>query len=152
MVKSPFGVWECYVEPEVLGICAIPHDSMLKISMTLPSGHMIDRIPTWLTRVTQDLNVSPLYDGRFWNPPKEEIYHFRHGHSKNGVDDLKIYEAHGGWSRETKFRLIPRSGHFQSSSTRYYVQRVRDGCAPQNKKAGLQLYPDVSAVDTCSKS
>ena len=95
MTKSEFGVWECYVPPKSPGVCAIPHDSMVKISMTLPSGETIDRIPAWITRVTQDLNISPIYDGRFWNPPPAETYTFKHGHSTNSVDGLKIYEAHG---------------------------------------------------------
>jgi 1,4-alpha-glucan branching enzyme len=68
---------------------------MVKISMTLPSGESIDRIPTWISRVTQDLSISPIYDGRFWNPPPADTYQFKYGHSKQGVDGLKIYEAHG---------------------------------------------------------
>lgn len=95
MVKNTFGVWECYVPPSSSGACAIPHDSMVKISMTLPSGESIDRIPAWITRVTQDLNISPIYDGRFWNPPPAETYKFKHGHSKRDIEGLKIYEAHG---------------------------------------------------------
>lgn len=92
MTKNSYGVWECYV-PSKAGSCAIPHDSMIKISMTLPSGVSIDRIPVWINRVTQDLNISPIYEGRFWNPP--ETYQFKHGHSTRSVDGLKIYEAHG---------------------------------------------------------
>jgi 1,4-alpha-glucan branching enzyme len=95
MQKDAYGVWECHV-PAINGQCAIPHDSMVKISMTLPSGQSIDRIPTWITRVTQDLNISPIYDGRFWNPPT--TYQFKHGHSTNPVEGLKIYEAHVGIS------------------------------------------------------
>jgi 1,4-alpha-glucan branching enzyme len=68
---------------------------MVKISMTLPSGESIDRIPAWINRVTQDLNISPVYDGRFWNPPQNETYKFKHGHSTRSVEGLKIYEAHG---------------------------------------------------------
>ncbi|BEI85513.1 hypothetical protein CcaverHIS002_0509140 [Cutaneotrichosporon cavernicola] len=98
MTKSQFGVWECYVPPKSPGVPAIPHDSMLKISMTTPSGDSIDRLPAWITRVTQDLNVSPVYDARFWNPPEAETYKFKHGHSTNPVDGLKIYEAHVGIS------------------------------------------------------
>jgi len=98
MTKSPFGVWECYVPPKSPGVCAIPHDSMVKISMTTPAGTSIDRIPAWITRVTQDLNVSPIYDGRFWNPPKAESYTFRNGHSTRSKEGLKIYEAHVGIS------------------------------------------------------
>ncbi|WVR06915.1 hypothetical protein IAU60_003951 [Kwoniella sp. DSM 27419] len=95
MTKSSYGVWECYVPPKSPGVCAIPHDSMIKISMTLPSGGSIDRIPAWITRVTQDLSISPIYEGRFWNPP--ETYKFKHGYSTRPADGLKIYEAHGGF-------------------------------------------------------
>jgi len=95
MTKSAYGIWECYVPPSAQGTCTIPHDSMIKISMTTPDGLSIDRIPAWISRVTQDLNVSPIYDGRFWNPPKEQLYTFKHGHSTRSVDGLKIYEAHG---------------------------------------------------------
>lgn len=63
--------------------------------MTLPSGASIDRLPTWIKRVTQDLNVSPVYDARFWNPSKQDTYQFKHGHSTQSVEGLKIYEAHG---------------------------------------------------------
>lgn len=95
MTKSQFGVWECYVPPKQPGVPAIPHDSMVKISMTTPSGDSLDRLPAWISRVTQDLNVSPIYDARFWNPPQAETYKFKHGHSTNSIEGLKIYEAHG---------------------------------------------------------
>ncbi|EIW70451.1 hypothetical protein TREMEDRAFT_71305 [Tremella mesenterica DSM 1558] len=98
MTKSPFGVWECYVPPTAPGVCPIPHDSMVKISMTMPSGVSIDRIPTWITRVTQNIKVSPIYDGRFWNPPKKQVHQFKHGHATQGIEGLKIYEAHVGIS------------------------------------------------------
>lgn len=95
MTKNTFGVWECYVPPASPGVCAIPHDSMVKISMTIPSGDKIDRIPTWITRVTQDLNISPIYDGRFWNPPQDQKYRFKHPRPDVPPEGLKIYEAHG---------------------------------------------------------
>jgi 1,4-alpha-glucan branching enzyme len=98
MTKSEFGVWECYVPPKSSGVCAIPHDSKLKISMTTPSGEVIDRLPAWIKRVTQDLDVSPVYDARFWNPLSKDVYKFKNGHATNPVDGLKIYEAHGASS------------------------------------------------------
>ncbi|GFZ46704.1 1,4-alpha-glucan-branching enzyme [Saitozyma sp. JCM 24511] len=98
MTKNTFGVWECYVPPASPGVCAIPHDSMVKISMTIPSGAKIDRIPTWITRVTQDLNISPIYDGRFWNPPQDQKYRFKHPRPDVPPEGLKIYEAHVGIS------------------------------------------------------
>jgi 1,4-alpha-glucan branching enzyme len=125
MVKDEFGVWSCYVAPKD-GKCAIPHDSMVKVcsfffffhafwksssrctliphdrrkqvSFTLPNGTKIDRLPPWIKRVTQDLSISPIYDARFWNPPKEEQYVFKHGRKgtskENENGGLKIYEAH----------------------------------------------------------
>ncbi|KAL1411404.1 alpha-1,4-glucan branching enzyme [Vanrija albida] len=98
MTKNEFGVWEVYVPPTAQGECAIPHDSMVKISMTTPSGESLDRLPAWATRVTQDLDVSPVYDARFWNPPKADRYQFKNGHSQNSIEGLKIYEAHVGIS------------------------------------------------------
>lgn len=65
--------------------------------MTKPDGTSIDRLPVWIKRVTQDLNISPIYDARFWNPPKEQQYKFKHGHSKHRIDGLKIYEAHSAY-------------------------------------------------------
>ncbi|KAK2746215.1 alpha-1,4-glucan branching enzyme [Myotisia sp. PD_48] len=96
MKKDAFGVWEVLI-PGKDGKPVIPHDSKVKITMTTPSGEHIDRIPAWITRVTQDLNVSPVYDGRFWNPPEEERYLFKHSSPKK-PESLRIYEAHVGIS------------------------------------------------------
>ena len=60
--------------------------------MTTPEGERVDRIPAWIKRVTQDLNVSPAYDAIFWNPPQKYVW-------KNSPpkkpSSLRIYEAHG---------------------------------------------------------
>ncbi|KAJ7232223.1 glycoside hydrolase family 13 protein [Mycena haematopus] len=77
MKKNDFGVWEITIPPTNSGACAIPHDSKIKISMVIPSGQRIERLPAWIKRVTQDLNVSPVYDARFWNPPASERYTFK---------------------------------------------------------------------------
>lgn len=71
-----------------------------QVSFTKPDGTTIDRLPPWITRVTQDLSVSPVYDGRFWNPPASEKYTFKHPRpapigGKDSTGGLKIYEAHG---------------------------------------------------------
>lgn len=51
------------------------------------------------TRVTQDLDASPAYDARFWNPPSRHAFK-----NKRPVEamkklqqdgGIKIYEAHG---------------------------------------------------------
>ena len=65
--------------------------------MTVPSGERIDRIPVWITRVTQDLSVSPVYDGVFWNPPQHERYIFKNPRPAK-PQSVRIYEAHVGIS------------------------------------------------------
>ena len=65
--------------------------------MVLPTGEVIDRLPAWIKRVTQDLSVSPVYDARFWNPPVSERYTFRNKRPSKPAA-AKIYEAHVGIS------------------------------------------------------
>lgn len=65
--------------------------------MKTPQGEQIDRIPVWIKRVTQDLSVSPVYDGVFWNPSQEERYQFKHSRPPK-PESLRIYEAHVGIS------------------------------------------------------
>lgn len=65
--------------------------------MTTPEGEHIDRIPAWIKRATQDLGVSPIYDGIFWNPPEVERYKFRHSRPRR-PKSLRVYEAHVGIS------------------------------------------------------
>ncbi|KAI0053745.1 glycoside hydrolase family 13 protein [Auriscalpium vulgare] len=95
MKKNEFGVWEIVIPPQSPGVPAIPHDSKLKISMILPSRERIERIPAWIRRVTQDLSKSPVYDARFWNPPKESQYVFKNK-SPPKPKSVRIYEAHVG--------------------------------------------------------
>lgn len=47
--------------------------------------------------MTQDLNVSPIYDARFWNPPREDRYKFKHQRPAS-PKSIRIYEAHVGIS------------------------------------------------------
>ncbi|OQD60637.1 hypothetical protein PENPOL_c021G00880 [Penicillium polonicum] len=96
MTKNSFGIWNVTV-PAKDGAAAIPHDSKIKITMVLPSGERIYRIPAWIKRVVQDLTVSPAYDAVFWNPPAEEVYKFQHARPKK-PESLRIYEAHVGIS------------------------------------------------------
>lgn len=60
-------------------------------------GQRQERIPAWITRVTQDLSVSPVYDARFWNPPKEQRYVFKNQRPPKPAS-ARIYEAHVGIS------------------------------------------------------
>lgn len=96
MKKNCFGVWEVTILAKD-GAPAIPHDSKIKITMKTPIGEQIDRIPTWIKRVTQDLSVSPVYDAVFWNPPQEKRYQFTHLRPRR-PGSLRIYEAHVGIS------------------------------------------------------
>ncbi|KAK9468816.1 glycoside hydrolase superfamily [Lipomyces arxii] len=98
MSRDDFGVWSVTI-PSNDGVPAIPHDTKIKIAMTLPSGAHVDRIPAWITRVTQDLSISPVYDAVFWNPP--EKYQWKYDHftrSERYPKSAKIYEAHVGIS------------------------------------------------------
>lgn len=69
----------------------------LQITMVIPGGERIYRLPTWIKRVVQDLNVSPEYDAVFWNPPANERYSFKNSRPKK-PESLRIYEAHVGIS------------------------------------------------------
>ncbi|KAF8915344.1 glycoside hydrolase superfamily [Mucidula mucida] len=111
MKKNEFGVWEITVPPKSPSVCAIPHDSKIKISMILPSGERIERLPAWIKRVTQDLNVSPVYDARFWNPPLDQKYTFKNPRPPT-PKDARIYEAHVGISTSE-----PRVGTYKEFTT-----------------------------------
>jgi len=68
-----------------------------QISMILPTGERIERLPTWIKRVTQDLSVSPVYEARFWNPAVSEQYIFKNKQPPQPKSP-RIYEAHVGIS------------------------------------------------------
>ncbi|RKP36917.1 glycoside hydrolase superfamily [Dimargaris cristalligena] len=95
MTKNSFGVWEIAIPHVAPGQPAIPHDSKIKVSFTNESGERFDRIPAWITRVTQDLNTSPVYDAVYWDPPQPYVW-------KNPAPprpkSLRVYEAHVGIS------------------------------------------------------
>ncbi|KAF8138384.1 glycoside hydrolase family 13 protein [Boletus edulis] len=97
MSKNQYGVWEITLAPNAPGEPAIPHDSKVKISMILPTGIRIERLPAWIHRVTQDLTYSQTYESRFWNPPASERYQFKHPHPQQ-PPSVRIYEAHVGIS------------------------------------------------------
>jgi len=118
MTKDQFGVFELHL-PARDGVPAISHNTKLKISMVIPGGERIERIPAWITRVTQDLNVSPVYDAVLWNPPKHERYVFKHPRPPR-PQSLRVYEAHVGISspelkvasyKEFTRNMIPRIKH-----------------------------------------
>ncbi|KAL9584082.1 MAG: hypothetical protein Q9212_002329 [Teloschistes hypoglaucus] len=97
MTKEEYGRWSVTL-PAKDGQPAIPHKSKVKISMVIPhSGERIERIPVWITRVEQDMAVSPVYDGVFWNPPKDERYVPKNPRPPK-PQSARIYEAHVGIS------------------------------------------------------
>ncbi|KAH7311751.1 glycoside hydrolase superfamily [Stachybotrys elegans] len=96
MKKNDFGVFEIVV-PAKDGQPAIPHKSKVKISLWLATGERVHRLPAWIRYVTQDLSVSPAYEARFWNPPAEERYQFKHQRPKKPAS-VRVYEAHVGIS------------------------------------------------------
>lgn len=119
MKKNEFGVFEITVPP-VNGQPGIAHDSKIKISLVVPNDHARqERVPAWITRVTQELSVSPVYDARFWNPPKDQRYVFKNQRPKR-PKSLRIYEAHVGISspeakvatyKEFTANVLPRIKH-----------------------------------------
>ncbi|KIW13779.1 1,4-alpha-glucan-branching enzyme [Exophiala spinifera] len=96
MKKNHYGVWELHL-PAKDGVPAIPHNTKLKISLVIPGGERIERIPAWITRVTQDLSVSPVYEAVLWNPPSSERYVFKNPRPPY-PKSVRIYEAHVGIS------------------------------------------------------
>ncbi|KAI9853171.1 MAG: alpha-1,4-glucan branching enzyme [Thelocarpon superellum] len=118
LTKNEFGVWETML-PSKDGQPAIPHNTKIKISMIIPSGERIERIPAWITRVIQDQSVSSVYDGVFWHPPAAERYVFKHPRPAKPLS-ARIYEAHVGIStpelrigtyKEFTTNLLPRIKH-----------------------------------------
>ncbi|CAG8650351.1 15874_t:CDS:10 [Funneliformis caledonium] len=116
MKKNSFGVWEICI-PAKNGSAAIPHGSKIKIAMTTPEGEHIDRIPAWIKRVTQDLNVSLAYDAIFWNPPQKYVWK---NVSPKKPTSLRIYEAHVGISTSE-----PRVGTYDEF-TDNVLKRIKD--------------------------
>lgn len=85
--------------------------------MVVPHSHeRLERLPPWITRVTQNLAESPVYDAIFWNPPKSERYIFKHPRPAKPAS-ARIYEAHVGIStpegrvatyKEFTHNMLPR--------------------------------------------
>ncbi|ODV93955.1 hypothetical protein PACTADRAFT_77441 [Pachysolen tannophilus NRRL Y-2460] len=99
MQRDAFGNFTIILPPRENGDFAIPHDSRVKILLTLPDGSKVARLPPWIRRSTQPPKEykNPTFESRFWNPSKEEIYHFKNARPLLPTS-LKIYEAHVGIS------------------------------------------------------
>ncbi|KAJ3090285.1 alpha-1,4-glucan branching enzyme [Quaeritorhiza haematococci] len=93
MKKDEFGRWEIFLPNKPDGTPAIPHNTQVKISMTLPNNERADRLPAYIRRATQELAKSAAYDAVFWNPSEKYVF-------KNPVPPkpkrLVIYESHVG--------------------------------------------------------
>ena len=94
MKVDNFGVWSITL-PAKNGKFAIDHNTKVKISLTIPGGEVLDRLPAWSKRVVQNLDVSPVYDSVFWNPPKPYVWKNK---SPPKPEAVKVYEAHVGIS------------------------------------------------------
>lgn len=95
MTKDDYGNFSIVLKPK-----EIPHDSKVKILLTLSNGEQLYRLPAWITRATQPSREDNLkgitsYDARFWSP--QESYQFKHPRPQPSAS-LKIYEAHIGIS------------------------------------------------------
>lgn len=98
---------------------AIPHDSKIKIVLTLPKTHeKVYRLPAWITRATPNPDA-PVYDARFWNP--ESPYEFKNSRPFCTDDsDLRIYECHVGISTPE-----PKIGSYKEF-TANVLPRIKD--------------------------
>jgi len=95
MKKDNYGAFEI-VLPAQNGKPAIEHLSKIKISLVVPNSHeRAERLPAWIKYVTQDLNVSPVYDARYYSPPQK--YQFKNKRPQQ-PKSIRIYEAHVGIS------------------------------------------------------
>ncbi|GAO14890.1 uncharacterized protein UV8b_05055 [Ustilaginoidea virens] len=118
MKKSEYGVFEIVIMAKD-GLPAIPHKSKIKIALELPTGEVVYRLPAWIKYVTQDLDVSPAYESRFWNPSDTEKYIFKHPRPAK-PSGIRIYEAHVGIS--TPEQRVATYKEF----TRTMLPRIRD--------------------------
>lgn len=118
MKKNEFGTFEIVI-PAKDGQPAIQHNSKIKIMMVTQQGEEIYRIPAWIKYVTQDQSVSPIYEGRFWNPPQAERHVFKNSRPKQPLS-ARVYEAHVGISspelrvstyKEFTANMLPRIKH-----------------------------------------
>ncbi|XP_071042931.1 1,4-alpha-glucan-branching enzyme [Parasteatoda tepidariorum] len=94
--KLDFGKWELEIPPNPDGSCPIAHNSTIKLVILTRNGKMEDRLSPWSTYVVQP-HKQIVFDQRFWNPPPNEKYSFKHQKPKR-PKNMKIYECHVGIS------------------------------------------------------
>lgn len=126
--KDRYGNFSITIPATSDGQFAIPHDSLIKIRLTLANGQVVDRLPAWITRATQPKETDfdkHSYQARFWNPDPKDTYQFKHSRPQslkgNGSDnDLRIYECHVGISTPE-----PKVGSYKEF-TKNVLPRIRD--------------------------
>lgn len=89
MRRDSFGNWTCFV-PD--GAHGLTHNCLVKAKVEVRPGVWEDRVPAWITRVTQNTSTT-VYEGRYWAP--EHPYQWRHG-SPARPKSVRIYETHIG--------------------------------------------------------
>ncbi|KAH7934901.1 hypothetical protein HPB52_001973 [Rhipicephalus sanguineus] len=121
--KLPYGKWELTLPPKPDGSCQIAHLDRIKAGnhscICAPcTGELADRNSPWATYVVRDQNV-PQYGQRFWDPPEDERYKFKHPKVPL-PKSLRIYECHIGIASEDywvanyanfKDNVLPRIKH-----------------------------------------
>ena len=104
-----YGRWAVTIPQEF-----IVHGQRYRLSVTLSSGEIVERVPAWATYVVQNTE-SNLFDAVVWDPPNGGYK--RKSPRPAGNEALTIYEAHIGMSSQdpkvssyTEFRMnvLPR--------------------------------------------
>jgi 1,4-alpha-glucan branching enzyme len=97
-VRNQYGTFDLFIPDNPDGSCVIPHNSIVKTIMETAGGSRIERVPCWSRYCLQNRETH-LFDGVFWNPPKEKEYQWKHERPAKPAK-LRIYEAHVGMSGE----------------------------------------------------
>lgn len=104
--RDEFGWFETFL-PDVNGQSAIPHGSLIKVTMVTNQGARIYRIPAWIKRSIQEIDPDTakpkdVFTGMYWCPAKqykwENVAHLTMPDPSKNEHGLKIYESHVGMS------------------------------------------------------
>ncbi|XP_002732853.1 1,4-alpha-glucan-branching enzyme-like [Saccoglossus kowalevskii] len=93
--KGEFGTWELTIPPNADGSSPVPHNSVTKLAIETKSAELVERLSPWAPYVTQADTM--IYEGRFWDPPADKKYQFKHPRPAT-PPNLRIYESHVGIS------------------------------------------------------
>ncbi|KAL0213133.1 hypothetical protein RCL1_006759 [Eukaryota sp. TZLM3-RCL] len=97
--RDEFGRWSLFLADKD-GQSFIPHNSKVRAALLTSAGEWVDRVPAWITYAQQAPGL-PMFNGIFWNPPREEQHIIRHPKPiKKPTGGLRIYEAHVGMATE----------------------------------------------------